>query len=169
MADTKIIGEILGEVSTRRRRPEPTSVVIFGATGDLAGRKLAPALYNLMVENALAEPTVIIGVSRGELTAKQFADSLAPRVAEFSRTKVEPAAWDKNFSARLVVLDRIFGTFYMPDHMPARYGTNDPVPTIYPLQLVWPLTRQARAPRPPEPMPEIAPVPDQPVSPANSI
>ncbi|HEX7663064.1 MAG TPA: sterol desaturase family protein [Polyangiaceae bacterium] len=81
----------------------------------------------------------------------------------------EPAAWDKNFSARLVVLDRIFGTFYMPDHMPARYGTNDPVPTIYPLQLVWPLTRQARAPRPPEPMPEIAPVPDQPVSPANSI
>jgi glucose-6-phosphate 1-dehydrogenase len=107
MAEPQIIGEILGEVSTRRRRPEPTSVVIFGATGDLAGRKLAPALYNLMVENALAEPTVIIGVSRGELTAKQFADSLAPRVAEFSRTKVEPAAWDKFAST----LDFVGGEF----------------------------------------------------------
>src|SRR5689334_8934034 len=107
MAEPQIIGEILGEVSTRRRRPEPTSVVIFGATGDLAGRKLAPALYNLMVENALAEPTVIIGVSRGELTAKQFAENLAPRVAEFSRTKVEPAAWDKFAST----LDFVGGEF----------------------------------------------------------
>ena len=107
MAEPQIIGEILGEVSTRRRRPEPTSVVIFGATGDLAGRKLAPALYNLMVENALAEPTVIIGVSRGDLTAKQFAENLAPRVAEFSRTKVEPAAWDKFAST----LDFIGGEF----------------------------------------------------------
>jgi glucose-6-phosphate 1-dehydrogenase len=107
MADTKIIGEILGEVSTRRRRPEPTSVVIFGATGDLAGRKLAPALYNLMVEGALAEPTVIIGVSRGDLTAKQFGENLAPRVAEFSRTKVEPAAWDKFAST----LDFVGGEF----------------------------------------------------------
>jgi glucose-6-phosphate 1-dehydrogenase len=95
MADTQIIGEILGEVTTKRRRPEPTHVVIFGATGDLAGRKLAPALYNLMVEGSLSDPTAIIGVSRGELTASQFAEALRPRVQEFSRTKVEPAKWDK--------------------------------------------------------------------------
>ena len=98
MADTippPVVGEILGEVSTKRRRPEPTSVVIFGATGDLAGRKLAPALYNLMVEGSLSEPTCIIGVSRGDQTAPQFAENLRPRVAEFSRTKVDPAKWDK--------------------------------------------------------------------------
>ena len=92
---SSVIGEILGDVATKRRRPEPCAIVIFGATGDLAGRKLAPALYNMMLDNALAEPTLIIGVSRGGLTGAQFAERLRPRVAEFSRRKVDPASWDK--------------------------------------------------------------------------
>jgi glucose-6-phosphate 1-dehydrogenase len=104
---SSVTGEILGALATRRRRPDPTAIVIFGATGDLAGRKLAPALYNVMLDNALAEPTVIIGVSRGELTAQQFAERLKPRVAEFSRRKVEPAMWDKFAST----LDYVAGEF----------------------------------------------------------
>src|SRR5262249_24064720 len=88
------VGEILGDVTTKRRGPDPTAIVIFGATADLAGRKLAPALYNLMLDSALTDPTVIIGASRGELTAPQFADHLLPRVTEFSRRKLEPAVWD---------------------------------------------------------------------------
>jgi glucose-6-phosphate 1-dehydrogenase len=104
-----VVGEILGEVSTKRRRPEPTCVVIFGALGDLAGRKLAPALYNLMVEGALSEPMAIIGVSRGDASmgGPQLAQQLRPRVEEFSRTKVEPAKWDK-FAT---MLDFIGGEF----------------------------------------------------------
>lgn len=90
-----ITGEILGAVSTKRRKPDPTTIVIFGATGDLSGRKLAPALYNLMVDQALGDPTTIIGVARGELTAAQFADSLKPKLAEHSRQPLEPALWDK--------------------------------------------------------------------------
>src|SRR5262249_46353235 len=62
---------------------------------DLAGRKLAPALFNLMLDGALTDPTVIIGVSRGDRTGTQFAEHLQPRVAEFSRQKPEPAAWDR--------------------------------------------------------------------------
>ncbi|HSS03044.1 MAG TPA: hypothetical protein VLM79_38545, partial [Kofleriaceae bacterium] len=92
---SSVTGEILGDLTTKRRRPDPTAIVIFGATGDLAGRKLAPALYNMMLDNALTEPTQIIGVSRGDLTGPQFADRLKPRVTEFSRRKVEAAAWDK--------------------------------------------------------------------------
>jgi glucose-6-phosphate 1-dehydrogenase len=92
---SSVTGEILGDVTTRRRRPDPMAIVIFGATGDLAGRKLAPALYNMMLDNSLAEPTSIIGIARGELTPAQFADKLKPRVAEFSRRKVEPAMWDR--------------------------------------------------------------------------
>jgi glucose-6-phosphate 1-dehydrogenase len=114
MADSKptnpgnfVVGEILGEVSTKRRKPEPTAVVIFGALGDLAGRKLAPAIYNLMLDGALTEPTMIIGLSRGELTAQQFGEHLKPRVAEFSRQKVEPAKWDKFAS----MLDFVGGEF----------------------------------------------------------
>jgi glucose-6-phosphate 1-dehydrogenase len=104
---SSVTGELLGELSTGRRRPEPTAIVIFGATGDLAGRKLAPALFELMLDNALAEPTPIIGVSRAELTAAQLADRLAPRVAEHARSEVDPAAWDKFARA----LDYVAGAF----------------------------------------------------------
>ena len=104
---SSVTGEILSDLVNKRRRPDPTSIVIFGATGDLAGRKLAPALFNMMLDNAMSEPTVIIGVSRGELTGPAFAEHLRPRVAEFSRRKVEPSAWDKFAS----MLDYVAGDF----------------------------------------------------------
>src|SRR5262245_54588585 len=104
---SSVTGEILGDIATKRRRPDPTAIVIFGATGDLAGRKLAPALYNIMLDSATSEPTLIIGVSRGDLTAARFAEHLKPRVSEFSRRKVEPALWDK-FAA---TLDFVGGEF----------------------------------------------------------
>ncbi len=44
----------------------PTKLVIFGATGDLARRKLLPAIYNLAHEGALPERFNLVGVSRGE-------------------------------------------------------------------------------------------------------
>ncbi|MDB4955644.1 MAG: glucose-6-phosphate 1-dehydrogenase [Myxococcales bacterium] len=102
-----VIGEILSEAPVKRRRPEPTAIVIFGATGDLTSRKLAPALYNTMVDGALSEPTVIIGISRGELSPAAFADKLRAGVTEFSRQKVEPAKWDK-FAG---MLDYVGGEF----------------------------------------------------------
>ena len=80
---SSVVGEILGTVSTKKRKPDPTAIVIFGATGDLAGRKLAPALFNLMIDQSLTDPTVVIGVSRNVLTPQAFGDSLKPRVAEF--------------------------------------------------------------------------------------
>src|SRR3982751_3741392 len=50
----------------------PTTLVIFGASGDLAKRKLLPAIYNLAHEGALPERFNLIGVSRGELSDEQF-------------------------------------------------------------------------------------------------
>ena len=44
----------------------PTTLVIFGATGDLARRKLLPALYNLAHEGALPGRFHLVGVSRKE-------------------------------------------------------------------------------------------------------
>src|SRR5207248_2958339 len=82
-------------LTSRRGRPEPCTIVIFGALGDLSGRKLAPAIYNLMVDGALTDPTQVIGVSRGNQTREQFIEHLKPRVSEFSRQKLDPAAWDK--------------------------------------------------------------------------
>jgi glucose-6-phosphate 1-dehydrogenase len=105
---SSVTGEILGTAPTRRRKPEPTTIVIFGATGDLSGRKLAPALFNLMLDQALTEPTVIVGVSRAPLSPQEFGEKLRPRVAEFSRQKVDPGAWDKFAS----MLDYVGGEFH---------------------------------------------------------
>ncbi len=104
---SSVFGEILGEVG-KRRRPEPTAIVIFGATGDLTSRKLAPALYNLMLDRALAEPTVLIGVSRKKTTNQEFADKLKGPVAEFSRQPVVPEMWAK-FAA---MLEYVGGEFH---------------------------------------------------------
>ena len=44
-----------------RSTAEPCALVIFGATGDLTRRKLAPALYNLHLEGLLPSPSVVVG------------------------------------------------------------------------------------------------------------
>jgi sterol desaturase/sphingolipid hydroxylase (fatty acid hydroxylase superfamily) len=61
----------------------------------------------------------------------------------------EPAAFDKNFAGQLPLLDLLFGTLFLPDRMPARYGADDPVPALYHQQLLYPLRQHApRAPTP---------------------
>ena len=53
----------------------------------------------------------------------------------------EPEAIDKNFAAQLPFIDALGGTLFLPsERMPARYGTDDPVPTLYHQQMVYPLT-----------------------------
>ena len=62
-----------------------TTLTIFGATGDLAKRKLLPALYNLAHEGALPERFNLVGVSRGELTDEAFRDEATEAIKQFSR------------------------------------------------------------------------------------
>ncbi len=104
---TGVVGEILGGEQSKRRKPEPVALVIFGATGDLAGRKLAPALFNVMLDKSLTDPTVIIGVSRKKMPVADFAEKLKGPSAVHSRQKVEPAQWDKFVS----MLDYVGGEF----------------------------------------------------------
>ena len=63
----------------------PTTLVIFGATGDLAHRKLLPALYNLAHEGALPERFNLIGVSRSEMSHEDFAKQAREAIEQFSR------------------------------------------------------------------------------------
>ena len=51
---------------------DPLGVVIFGASGDLAARKLLPALYSLFLAGALPERSFILGVSRTALDDAAF-------------------------------------------------------------------------------------------------
>src|SRR5450759_243276 len=50
----------------------PTTLVIFGATGDLARRKLLPALYNLAHDGALPERFPLVGISRKEKAHEDY-------------------------------------------------------------------------------------------------
>jgi glucose-6-phosphate 1-dehydrogenase len=63
----------------------PTSVVIFGATGDLSHRKLLPAIYNLAHEGALPERFVLVGTARSEMSDEQFREMAARAIKQYSR------------------------------------------------------------------------------------
>jgi glucose-6-phosphate 1-dehydrogenase len=63
----------------------PTTLVIFGATGDLARRKLLPALYNLAHEGALPERFNLVGVSRREQGHDDFRAECEQAIQSFSR------------------------------------------------------------------------------------
>jgi glucose-6-phosphate 1-dehydrogenase len=72
------------------RLPVPgTTLVIFGATGDLARRKLLPAIYNLAHEGALPERFNLIGVSRREQSDEEFRDFARESIKEFSRREAD--------------------------------------------------------------------------------
>jgi glucose-6-phosphate 1-dehydrogenase len=68
-----------------RQPVQPTTLVIFGATGDLARRKLLPALYNLAHEGALPERFALVGNARSELSDDDFREMAIAAVREFSR------------------------------------------------------------------------------------
>jgi glucose-6-phosphate 1-dehydrogenase len=63
----------------------PTSLVIFGATGDLAHRKLLPAIYNLAHEGQLPERFEMIGVGRRDQEHEDFRDAVIASIERYSR------------------------------------------------------------------------------------
>jgi len=80
---------------------EPVVMVIFGAGGDLAWRKLVPALYNLFLDHHLPERFAIVGIARRQMTDDEFRQRLREGVDLFSRRgKAEERAWSE-FASRL--------------------------------------------------------------------
>jgi glucose-6-phosphate 1-dehydrogenase len=63
----------------------PTTVIIFGASGDLTQRKLIPALYTLHVEGRLPENFAVIGVARTEFDDDAFRTHLHDGAMEHAR------------------------------------------------------------------------------------
>jgi glucose-6-phosphate 1-dehydrogenase len=78
------------------RQAEPCTIVIFGASGDLAHRKLVPALYNLALDGSLPSPFGLVGFSRTPYTDDELSAELKEGTAEFSRRKpLDAAIWSK--------------------------------------------------------------------------
>src|SRR5438477_7112757 len=74
--------------------PEPCAVVVFGASGDLAHRKLLPALYNLAVGAHLPAAFGIVGVAKSEYTDAELRADMREAVGKFSRTRpIDDELW----------------------------------------------------------------------------
>src|SRR3972149_301758 len=77
------------------RTPEPSTLVIFGATGDLTQRKLIPALYNLALEGLLPGGFSVVGFARRSKTNELFRSEMKSAADQHSRTKpLQASVWD---------------------------------------------------------------------------
>ena len=74
------------------RMPHPAQIVVFGATGDLMHRKLAPALARLAGDPGLREPFSVIGVARSERSDEAFRASLRDALAPAARQAFDALA-----------------------------------------------------------------------------
>lgn len=103
MANATAAAPVVRDGLIERRHPDPFTFVIFGAAGDLAHRKLFPALYNLMVDGWLTTECRILGVARRRYEDDEFRKEIRESVVRYSRR--EPKA---------DVLDRLMGnTMYV--------------------------------------------------------
>lgn len=80
--------------------PEDQDIIIVGATGDLARRKLLPSLYNLHVAGLLPKRGSIIGYARTEWADDDFRAAARKAIQEFSRTGLDGNVWPE-FARRL--------------------------------------------------------------------
>ncbi len=74
---------------------EPCAIILFGASGDLARRKVVPALYDIAAHDALAERYAIVGFARTPMTDEAFRTSSGDAARTISEVgPIDDAKWD---------------------------------------------------------------------------
>ena len=85
----------LREGLQRQRVPEPCVMVIFGASGDLAHRKLIPAIYSLAHDGCLPPYFSLVAVAVSDFTTESFREEMKRAVQEHARHKpLNEAVWN---------------------------------------------------------------------------
>jgi len=81
----------------QQRMPTPKDqvIVLFGATGDLAKRKLLPGMYHLMRVGLMPERFRIIGAARKELDEEEFRELARDSIRESGRKAGDHEAWER--------------------------------------------------------------------------
>ena len=77
------------------RIPGPCGMVIFGVTGDLARKKVMPAVYDLANRGLLPPTFALVGFARRDWANEDFAQVVYEAVEEHARTPFRQAIWDK--------------------------------------------------------------------------
>jgi glucose-6-phosphate 1-dehydrogenase len=107
--------------------PEPCGVVVFGASGDLAHRKLLPALYNLAVGAHLPAAFGVVGVSKSEYSDADYQADMREAVGKYSRTKpIDEEVW-RDFAAGLHYVSGSFDDDATFERLKATLGELDKV------------------------------------------
>ena len=85
----------LEDTSRPKKNVDPCILIIFGATGDLTGRKLVPALYNLALDGQLPGHFACVGFARRKKTNEEFRQEMLNAVNQFSRNRpVDEEVWN---------------------------------------------------------------------------
>jgi glucose-6-phosphate 1-dehydrogenase len=85
---------VLREGLRLEKVPDPSILVLFGATGDLAHRKVIPALYHLWRTNLLPHEFVLLAIGRREYDDESFRKEIHASLEQFSRVlPLDEAAW----------------------------------------------------------------------------
>lgn len=107
----------------------PAILVIFGGTGDLASRKLLPALYNLLCDGLLPENFAMVAVGRREKTLEQYRNEVFQAITTYSRSALTMENWrifqQSVYYVRLDFLDfaGYAGLQNFLDHIDRQHGT----------------------------------------------
>jgi len=83
--------------------PQTCTLVIFGGSGDLARRKLVPAMYNLLLDGVLPSNYAVIGIGRKKMSDPDFRKSLREGIEKFSRQALDEKKYS-DFERRLFYL-----------------------------------------------------------------
>jgi glucose-6-phosphate 1-dehydrogenase len=73
--------------------PEPCTVVIFGGSGDLARRKLVPAVYNLLLDGLLPPNYAVLGLGRKVMGDQEFRATCREGIVKYSRQQLDDKKW----------------------------------------------------------------------------
>ena len=109
LAATELESNPLREGLEQERVPDPSCLVIFGASGDLTQRKLIPALYSLAHDGLLPSGQTIIGYARPDYTDEAFRLAMREACDKHARTRpVDEAVWE-SFAKGLFYVRGEFG------------------------------------------------------------
>lgn len=73
----------------------PSALVLFGVTGDLARKKLLPAMYDLAHRGLLPPSFSLVGFGRRDWSDQEFAEYVRTSVEGSSRTAFDETVWDQ--------------------------------------------------------------------------
>ena len=76
---------------SKKKKPDPCSFIIFGATGDLTHRLVIPAIYNLAAADLLPDKFCLVGVARTAMSDEEMRDSLMKGLKQYKTQTVDEA------------------------------------------------------------------------------